>query len=98
MKPKRWEYYLRAWKIHSRGNNNMSKEKADIEKLVAAGENFCVSADGEAVDVEPLSGCVVSYVDCGTKRTMAVSLPSGSHYYYGDWNGSQCIRKVYNCP
>lgn len=56
-----------------------------------------VEEGGEGIlNVQPLS-CIVSYVNCRTRRTEVVTLRRGSTFYYGDWNGSRCVRKSYSC-
>ena len=74
-------------------------------------ENILVDANGERADLSgrmvqegsegslqlTAAGCVISFVNCTTKKTQVVSLKKGDTFFYGDWNGSRCIRKTYTC-
>lgn len=63
--------------------------KKDIESIVVEGEEGTLTCFA--------AGCVISYVNCRTKKTEIVSLQKGDTFAYGDWNGTRCVRKVYTC-
>lgn len=73
----------------------------DTEKMKQRGENFAVDKSGSVVPLdrkETVAGvCTVSYTDCTDKKGYTVYLQPGQTFYYGDWNGSQCVRKEYQC-
>lgn len=78
------------------------KEKAPevvkcMETLRTIDRDLVISADGSVREAAPLKGCVVSYVNCRTKKTEIVSLKPGDTFAYGDWNGTRCVRKVFQC-
>jgi hypothetical protein len=72
-------------------------DAADIaERMSSEGKDFIVSDNGEIRDVQ--SDCVISYVDCKTKKSEVRSLKPGDTLTYGDWDGKKCVRKKYTCP
>jgi hypothetical protein len=78
--------------------SNTVREQADSQ-----GKNLILAANGTQREIAPAqgevtAGCVVVYTDCTTKTTTSTGLSSGDTFYYGDWNGSSCIRKEYTCP
>lgn len=63
-----------------------------------SGKNFITDETGTISEAVPAAGCVVSFVDCDTKKTVVVSLKPGDTFSYGDWDGKKCVRKKFNCP
>ena len=49
-------------------------------------------------ETNQIQKCSVVYRDCETKTIQSVLLNIGETFYYGDWNGSTCVRKNYYCP
>ena len=83
----------------------------DIKDRIEAGENLVTDEEGNVCEAESIveegtsgtlnavaDGCLVSYVNCGTKKKEVVSLRSGDTFHYRDWNGRKCVSKTYRCP
>jgi len=76
---------------------NLSDFMSWQNELEASGRNVIVDKDGKEIDAKPAGGCAVSYVNCRTKKTEIVTLSPGQTFYYGDWNGTACVRKSFTC-
>ena len=83
----------------------------DYRAAIEADENILLDRNGNRIEIEnrvaegtdgtlhvQSNACILSYVDCHTKRTEVITLQSGDGFAYGDWNGSRCVRKFYRCP
>jgi hypothetical protein len=70
----------------------------------AAAINSYLNGNGQAPPLIlsfPDSGdnaCVIQYTDCDDRTTKTFTLSSGETAFYGDWDGSSCVRKEYKCP
>lgn len=73
---------------------NELRQKAESES-----QNVIMRGDGSYTEVEASSrsGCVVCYTDCTTQQFECQPLQPGETFVYGDWDGSQCVRKDYTC-
>jgi len=83
----------------------------DLQTLLDRDDNCILDAEGKVHGLEGRSvqegedgtlkiaanNCIISYVNCRTKRTEIVVLKKGDTFFYGDWNGHRCVRKVYRC-
>ena len=82
----------------------------DIQTFLNMEEDVVIDSDGNMVEkadsieegtdgtlTVSATSCMVSYVDCKSKTTKIQTLRKGDTFYYGDWNGSRCVRKTYTC-
>jgi hypothetical protein len=63
----------------------MSKKQPEVsavESMILEGKDFVISPSGEIRSVTPSTDCVVSYIDCKTKKRQAVSLKPGDTFAY----------------
>lgn len=77
--------------------NEMSELVACLEQLHGSEKDLIIGPDGSVREAVALKGCVVSYVNCRTKKTEMVSLKPGETFGYGDWDGTRCVRKTFTC-
>lgn len=62
------------------------------------GKNVVVDERGSISEAVIAPNCLVSFVDCDTKKTVVATLKPGDTLFYGDWNGTSCVRKKFTCP
>lgn len=67
----------------------------EVSRLEEAGDDFIITKDGSIVT--RANACIISYVDCKSKKTEIVTLTPGQEFSYGDWDGKKCVRKRYKC-
>jgi hypothetical protein len=72
------------------------KPKHVIEDALSReGIDFIISKDGVLTALADT--CMITFVNCRTKEPETVTLKKGEVFYYGDWDGTQCVRKTFEC-
>ena len=74
----------------------MAGKKPDLKAAIAAAQ-----ADGAEVVVDrqgEVKKCLINFINCRTHQMQMVELQAGEEFYYGDWDGRECVRKVFRCP
>lgn len=82
-------------KVKSQSPLSKRRSSALREVLSANNVDFIIAEDGSVRAVADY--CVISFVNCRTHETEIVSLRKGEAIAYGDWNGTECVRKYFEC-
>jgi hypothetical protein len=76
------------------GSGTPRVSRAIIDALAEQQVDFIIGTDGLMALAD---ACLVDFVNCRTKEKQTMILKKGETFGYGDWNGTECVRKTFEC-
>jgi hypothetical protein len=77
------------------GSGTPGVSRAIIDALAKQQVDFIIGTDGSLTALA--DACIVDFVNCRTKEKQTVTLKKGEAFCYGDWNGTECVQRKFEC-